>query len=265
MGEPRTRALSLARIHLYCSGASALSMETIRYIEGFAFCTIRPAVALSLVPFNQGGSVGIVLRLPLMIAIAMLPQQVGWPPHLWAGMFFEMATGAVLGLLLGTIFHAAGAAGAVLDQQGGYTSAAIYDPNFQQEAALFESLFLQFAALTLFTGPGLPLLYGFFTDAWVLWPPGRWRGDLVDVFGQLAQRNLADSLTEGLRLASPLLGLVLLVDIAFGLMSRHAKRLNPFATARTVKAAVLTFAAVLSVPALFAQLRLAFDHVIHLR
>ena len=84
------------------------------------------------------------------------------------------------------IFHAAAAAGAVLDQQGGYASAAIYDPHFQQEAALFETLFSQFAALTLFTGPGLPLLFGFFTDAWVLWPPGRWRVDLVDVFRQLA-------------------------------------------------------------------------------
>lgn len=240
-------------------------MDYIRYIEGFAFCTIRPAVALGLIPFGQSGSLGIVLRLPLLVTIAMLPQQVGWPPHLWTAMFFEVATGVVLGMLLGTIFHAAGAAGAVLDLQGGYASAAIYDPHFQQEAALFEALFLQFAALTLFTGPGLPLLFGFFTDAWVLWPPGRWRGDLVDVFRQLALRNLANSLTEGLRLASPLLGLMLLVDVAFGLMSRHAKGLNPFATARTVKAAVLTFAAALSVPALFAQLRFAFDHVIHLQ
>ncbi|EIF32298.1 type III secretory pathway, component EscT [Burkholderia sp. Ch1-1] len=240
-------------------------MDPIRYLEGFAFCTIRPAVALSMIPFSQSGPLGSKLRVPLLLVIAMLPQQVGWPPHPVPAMVVEVATGVVLGLLLGTIFHAAGAAGAMLDQQGGYASAAMYDPHFQQEAALFEQLFLQFAALTLFTGPGLPLLFGFFTDAWVLWPPGQWRGDLVDVFRQLALRNLADVLTEGVRLATPLLGLMLLVDVAFGLMSRHAKRLNPFATARTVKAGVLTFAAVLSVPALFAQLRIAFDHVIHLQ
>lgn len=240
-------------------------MDHIRYLEGFAFCTIRPAVALFMIPFGQSGSLGIVLRLPVMLAVAMLPGQVGWPPRLPLAICLELATGAALGLLLGTIFHAAAAAGAVLDQQGGYGSAAIYDPHFQEEAALFETLFLQFAALTLFTGPGLSLLFGFFTDAWVLWPPGRWRGDLADLFQQLALRNLANSFSEGVRLASPLLGLMLLVDIAFGLMSRHAKRLNPFTTARTVKAAVLTFATVLSVPALFAQLRAAFDSVIHLR
>jgi type III secretory pathway component EscT len=240
-------------------------MEYIPYLEGFAFCTIRPAVALRMIPFGQSDSLGTKLRLPIMFAVAMLPQQVGCPPNLLLAMIVEVATGAVLGLLLGTIFHAAGAAGAILDQQGGYGSAAMYDPHFQQEAALFEQLFLQFAALMLFTGPGLPLLFGFFTDAWVLWPPGQWRTDLLDVFRQLALRNLPDTLTEGVRLASPLLGLLLLVDVAFGLMSRHAKRLNPFANARTVKAAVLTFAAVLSVPALFEQLRAAFDHVIHLR
>jgi type III secretion protein T len=229
-------------------------MDYIDYLEGFAFCTIRPAVALSLIPFGQSGSLGILLRLPMMLALAMLPRQAGLPPQLLPAIFLEVTT-----------FHAASAAGAVLDQQGGYASAAVYDPHFQQEAALFETLFSQFAALTMFTGPGLPLLFGFFTDAWVLWPPGRWRVDLVDVFRQLAQRDLAVTLTEGVRLASPLLGLVLLVDVAFGLMSRHAKRLNPFATARTVKALILSFAAMLSVPPLFAQLRAAFAHVIHLQ
>jgi type III secretion protein T len=240
-------------------------MNEIAYIEGFAFCAIRPAVALFLIPFGQSGSLGIALRLPMVLALAMLPQQIGWPPHLMLAMCAEATTGVVLGLLLGSVFHAASAAGAILDQQGGYSSAAVYDPHFQQEAALFETLFLQFAALTMFTGPGLPLLFGFFIDAWVLWPPGHWRIDLVDVFRQLALRDLAGSLTEGVRLASPLLGLALLVDVAFGLMSRHAKRLNPFATARTVKALILSFAAMLSVPPLFAQLQSAFDHVMHLR
>jgi type III secretion protein T len=240
-------------------------MNFIGYLEGFAFCAIRPAVALFLVPFGQSGSLGVALRLPLLLALAMLPQQVGWPAHLMLSIAAEAATGVALGLLLGTVFHAAGAAGAVLDQQGGYASAAIYDPHFQQDAALFETLFLQFAALTMFTGPGLPLLFGFFIDAWVLWPPGQWRIDLVDVFRQLALRDLAGSLAEGVRLASPLLGLMLLIDLAFGLMSRHAKRLNPFTTARTVKAMLLSLAAMLSVPALFVQLRNAFDHMIHLR
>ncbi|RKF39092.1 EscT/YscT/HrcT family type III secretion system export apparatus protein [Paraburkholderia fungorum] len=235
------------------------------YFEGFAFCAIRPAVALFLIPFGQSGSLGILLRLPMLLALAMLPQQIGWPAPLLPAICVEAATGAALGLLLGTIFHAAAAAGAILDQQGGYSSAAIYDPHFQQEAAIFETMFSQFAALTLFTGPGLPLLFGYFTDAWVLWPPGRLHPDLSDLFRNLALRDLPGSLTEGVRLASPLLGLALLIDLAFGLMSRHARRLNPFATARTVKAMILPFAAMLSVPVLFAQLRIAFDHVIHLR
>ncbi|WP_089161765.1 EscT/YscT/HrcT family type III secretion system export apparatus protein [Caballeronia sordidicola] len=240
-------------------------MNYIGYVEGFAFCAIRPAVALVLIPFGQSGSLGILLRLPMLLALAMLPQQIGWPAPLLPAMCVEAATGVVLGMLLGTIFHAAAAAGAILDQQGGYSSASIYDPHFQHDAALFETMFSQFAALTLFTGPGMPLLFGFFTDAWVLWPPGRLHIDLSDVFREIALRDLPGALTEGVRLASPLLGLVLLIDIAFGLMSRHARRLNPFATARTVKAMILSFAAMLSVPPLFAQLRIAFDHVIHLR
>lgn len=246
-----------------------MNSNLIDLLAGFAFCTIRPAVALSLIPFGQSGSLGVALRLPMLLALAMLPQQTGWPPQMLPAICFEAAIGAALGLLLSTIFHAAAAAGAVLDQQGGYASAAIYDPHFQQEAALFETLFSQFAALIVFTGSGLPLLFGFFADAWVLWPPGHWRIDLIGVFQRVAWRDAVDSIAgsfaEGLRLACPLLGLVLLVDVAFGLMSRHAKRLNPFATSRTVKALILSLAAMLSVPALIGQLRAAFDQLLHLR
>nr|WKF59072.1 hypothetical protein HUO10_003580 [Paraburkholderia busanensis] len=245
-----------------------MNPDFIGYLQGFAFCTIRPAVALFLIPFGQKGSLGILLRVPMLLALAMLPQQTGWPPEPWPAFCMELATGAALGLLLGTIFHAAAAAGAVLDQQGGYSSAAIYDPHFQQEAALFETLFSQFAALVVFTGPGMPLVFGFFADAWALWPPGRWRTDLLDVFQRIAldgtRASLAGSFAQGVRLASPLLGLVLLIDVAFGLMTRHAKRLNPFATARAVKAMVLSFAAMLGVPPLFEQLRLLFERLIHL-
>ncbi|HEY4352971.1 MAG TPA: flagellar biosynthetic protein FliR [Paraburkholderia sp.] len=233
-------------------------MNVFAYFEGLAFCSIRPAVALSLVPFAFGDSLGTKLRVPLVMLFAVLPLKVGAPAPLIPAALFEALVGLVLGLLLAVVFHVASCAGALLDQQGGYSIAAVYDPNFQQEAALFETLFTQFAALTFFTGPGLQFVCGFFTDAWVICPPGTAHVNLPEVFRQVTVDHFAAAFAEGIRLAMPLIGLMAMVDISLGLMSRHVKRLNPFTTARTVKAMVISFAAMSCVPVFIERLSILF-------
>jgi len=63
----------------------------------------------------------------------------------------------------------------------------------------------------------------------------------------------------------PLIGLMLMVDISLGVMSRHVKRLNPFTTARTVKAMVISFAAMSCVPVFIERLSDIFRQSLILR
>ena len=78
------------------------------------------------------------------------------------------------------------------------------------------------------------------------------------VVRELAEQRLALSIVEGVKIAMPLVGMMLLVDLSLGLMSRYAKRLNPFTTARTVKAMVLSFTIVYCVPVLLEQFNALF-------
>lgn len=240
-------------------------MDFYAYLQGFAFCTIRPAVALFLIPFGYSGSLGVVLRVPLVLVFAALPQQVGWPSHLLVGGALEALAGLTLGLLLGVVFHVASTAGAVLDQQAGYTIAAVYDPHFQQEAALYETLFTQFAAVTVFTGTGLSAVCGFFADAWAIWPPGMPPHGIERIVQLFAEQRVTQSMHDGVLLAMPLIGLMLLVDVSLGLMSRHAKRLNPFTTARAVKVMVLSIAATSIVSVMLGRLHEVFIQSLNLR
>jgi type III secretion protein T len=240
-------------------------MNIFGYLEGLAFCSIRPAVALSLVPFGFGDSLGTKLRVPLVLLFAVLPLQVGVPASFILAALMEALVGVALGLLLGAVFHVASCAGALLDQQGGYSIAAVYDPNFQQESALFETLFTQFAALTFFTGAGLRFMCGFFADAWTICPPGATSVNLAQLFQQISVARVAASFTEGVRLAMPLIGLMIMVDLSLGLMARHVKRLNPFTTARTVKAMVISFAAMSCVPVFVERLSIIFRRSLLLR
>jgi len=239
--------------------------DYIGYVEGLAFCCIRPIIALSLIPFAGTESLGIALRLPLTLMFAVLPQRVGWPDNPVAAIGIEVLIGLTLGLLLSVAFHAAAAAGALIDQQGGYTIGASYDPNFREEAAHFQRLFVWFATLTFFTGNGLQAVYGFFTDAWVLWPPGAPRPDMLRVMQELAEQRLPLAIVEGVKLAMPLIGLMFLVDSSLGLMSRYAKRINPFTTAPAVKAMVLSFTIVFCMPVIRDRLNGIFLAVAILR
>lgn len=227
-------------------------------IGGFAFCTIRPMIALLLVPMGESGSLGTALRVPFAFALALIPAHAGWPQQLLFASVAEAVVGAALGLLLSVPFHAAALAGALIDQQGGYTIAATYDPNFQEEAALFETLFLQFAVLVFFTGAGPRLVFGYFADAWMLWPPGGPYEDMTRVFSLVAGARVAQALAAGAQLAMPLIVLLLLVELSMGYVARHAKQMNPFAMARTLKIMALSLAAALSAPLVLARLRELF-------
>jgi type III secretion protein T len=232
--------------------------DYIGYVEGFGFCTIRPAIALSLIPFGSKESLGVALRVPLMLLFATLPQLSRCPDNMAVAVMVEVLIGVTLGLLLGVVFHVAAAAGALIDQQVGYSIGTTYDPNFRDEAAIFEGLFGWFATLTFFTGKGLETVYGFFADAWVLWPPGAPRPDHMRVMHELAEQRLPMSLCEGAMIAMPFVALMLHVDIAVGLMSRYMKRLNPFTTARSVKVIVLSLTIVFSVPVLIERINAIF-------
>ncbi|NLP65808.1 EscT/YscT/HrcT family type III secretion system export apparatus protein [Paraburkholderia sacchari] len=224
-------------------------------LAGFAFCTIRPGIAVSLIPFGNDGALGVALRVPLVLTFASFPAVSGWPANLMQACAMEALAGLVIGLLLSVVFHVAAAGGAILDQQGGYSIGAVYDPNFQQESALFETLFTQFAALTFFTGQGLVMVSRFFVDTWSIWPPGlASQGALEHLFRTFSETRLPTAFLDGMQLAAPLLALMIIVDISMGLASRHARRLNPFAVARSVKAMVLSLAAMACVPALLERL-----------
>lgn len=233
-------------------------MNFVDQLEGFAFCMIRPGAALALIPFGNDGALGAALRVPLVLMFAILPGYAALPPDLLGASFAEALIGLAMGLSLGIVFHTASAAGAILDQQGGYSIAAVYDPNFQQEVALFETLFSQLAVLTFFTGQGLITLSGFFMDAWSLWPPGGPYPGFGQLFGRLAEAHMPSAFAQAVQLAAPLLFLTVMADVSLGLASRHAKRLNPFSIARTVKAMVLSFAAMLCVPAILGRLARLF-------
>jgi type III secretion protein T len=230
-----------------------VSVELFEAMQGFAFCTVRPSVALAMVPVASSGPSAVALRVPFVFAMALLPGLASAPEPLWSALLAEALMGLVLGLLLAVPFMVAQGAGAILDQQSGYTVASVFDPTTSREAAPLEILFGQLAVLALFTLPGSLLVVGCIAESWELWPPGS-SGDIAGWMRRYAEHGFAAHFASALALAAPLLGLLLLAETALGLQSRYARQISPFTTALPIKIALLMFALAISLQHNFAYL-----------
>ena len=234
--------LARAHVHLHGRGANALITELHRLSGGLRVLH-DPA---------RGRAVPDSVRLQRVArrraAAAAAARRSRRCPRRWAGRPRRLPRRAVEVVhrsrdrpaCSASIFHAAAAPARCSTSRAATAIAATYDPNFAQEAALLETLFSQFAALTLFTGSGLQAavrLLRRYLGALAARP--RAPGLHSDVPARSPSSDSPASCREGVRLAAPLIGLMLLIDVALGLMSRHVKQLNPFTTARTVKAMVL--------------------------
>jgi len=199
-------------------------------LYAFALVLARVSGALVFVPLPGvsaapeparvmlAGAVTLALagRWPAVDAASISPGRLaGWA----AG---EAAVGIAIGVAVAIVLEAFVLAAQVLGLQAGYAYASTIDPNTQADSGLL-LVFAQLAASLLFFAAGLDreVLRLF---AWSLEkvPPGAY------VFGPAAARALlslgANLFSVGLRLAFPVVALLVMVDVALALLGRvHAQ------------------------------------------
>lgn len=164
------------------------------------------------------------ILLALSMTIALLPV---WPAMgateptmslLFGWIVAEAALGIAVGLLVSCLIEAFLMAGQVLSLQAGFSYASMIDP-FSQADSSTVVMISQLTAGLLFFATGLHqrVLYAF-ARSLVTLPPGSFvvtRG-VVDQVTELA----GGIFTTGLRLALPAVALLMLVDVALGLVGR---------------------------------------------
>lgn len=141
----------------------------------------------------------------------------------------EAAIGLALGLLASIGFWALYAAGAMIDYQSGLAFASTIDPLTGQEESLLGGFLMRlFIVLFLVTG-GLLSLISLLFESYVVWPVSSLLPTVASpLLVELMLRALADLLAIALKVAAPFLIMMLMIEIAVGLLSRFAPLLNVF-------------------------------------
>lgn len=198
----------------------------------------RMLVAFSIIPLFVGNGVPATVRVIFVagLAFALLPLAMADDTLAsipLASMPFyvakEAAIGLVLGLLASVGFWALYAAGAIIEYQAGLAFATTIDPLTGQDESLLGSLLVRlFTALFLITG-GLLSLISMLFDSYTVWPLSSLAPTVSSpLLVELLLRALSQLLVTALKVAAPFVILMLMIEIAFGMLSRFAPMLNVF-------------------------------------
>jgi type III secretion protein T len=222
-------------------------METLELsaFEGFFMPVVmtlpRLAAIFAVVPFLSGQMITGVVRggLLLMLAIYLSPVAGEMPPLSFGLLLLIASKEALIGLLLGLGFGvfiwAAQSVGDLIDFQTGSGNAAFFDPAAgHQNGPTGE--FLGWLVIALFVAAGgLLAMLGVIADSYRLWPVASFFPDVGKLLEMFAVRQGDTLFLWIVKLASPVILVLLLVELGIGLVGRVAPQLNVFFVSQPLK------------------------------
>lgn len=193
---------------------------------GFALVLIRLIAIFVLIPLPIRGAGPGAARIVLAIActIALYP---GWPQidaaqttlgTMLGWIASETTLGLAIGLMVSFLAEAMTFGAQVLGQQAGYAYASIVDPLTQADSDVLPAAAQVMAGLLFFTTGLHRILISVLASSLTTYPPGRFQ--LNQQLATTVVRLSANTFGFGLRLAMPIIGLLLMTDIALALLGR---------------------------------------------
>jgi flagellar biosynthetic protein FliR len=183
-------------------------------------------------PFNSRLiPVQVKVLLSIGLALPMAPYLTASVPSIQtsaiiASSVLQVFVGAVLGFITYLFFAAVQAAGDLLDVFGGFTLAAAYDPLSQNQSSVFGRFYNLVAATILFAGEGHLLIMRGFLQSYRTLPLDA--SFSLETLSRLLTSGIGEMVVAAVQIAGPLIAVLFLTDVAFGLLNRVAPALNAF-------------------------------------
>ncbi|BAN49718.1 flagellar biosynthetic protein FliR [Metapseudomonas resinovorans] len=190
-----------------------------------ALLMTMPIIGTQLVP------VRVRLYLALAIAVVLVPTLPPMPQvdalDLRSIMLVgeQVLVGALLGFVLQLFFHAFVVAGQIISMQMGLGFAAMVDPTNGVSVPVLGQFYLMLVTLLFLAMNGHLVVFEVLAESFVTLPVG---GGLLTNHHWEVAGKLGWVMGAGLLLALPAITALLVVNIAFGVMTRAAPQLNIF-------------------------------------
>lgn len=193
----------------------------------FAFLVVLTRVSGVFIfvpmPGFAGGPEPVRIVLSLSLTMALYPlwpviREVPGPGLLMGWLLTEAALGLTIGLVVGFLAEAFGFFGQMIALHSGHSFASTIDPNTQADSGLIVIVAQSVASLLFFTLGLHREVIRIFCASLVSHPPASFTLSTATVDGVI--RLGSTIFSTGLRLAFPVIGLLMMADLALALLSR---------------------------------------------
>lgn len=150
----------------------------------------------------------------------------------------EMLIGVLLGFAFSAMLWAIGNVGHLIDFQTGSGNFAFFDPVAGDQSGP-TAVFLNLLACTLFvTGGGLHVMLGMLFQSYRLWPVASLLPDSQRMMEEFALRATDSVMQASVKLAAPVIIVLVLVELGLSLIGRSVTQLNVFLISQPVKGVI---------------------------
>ena len=221
----------------------------------------RLLAVFAIAPFFSGNLMSGLVRngIVLVLALYMSPAASDLPELTLGGWVLVAAKEAFIGVLLGLGFGifvwAVQSVGDLVDFQTGSASAPFFDPIGGHEGGP-TGQFLGWVVITLFmSAGGMLAMVRVIIDSFRLWPVASFYPRVGPMLEQFVIRQGDTLFLWTLKLAAPVIFVLLLVELGIGLIGRVAPPLNVFVFAQPVKSVLANLMLLLCMYFLYDSLR----------
>jgi len=217
-------------------------MTGVAALTGLVLLLVRPGMLVIATPFLGAVNAPPQVRVGLTVLIAvLLASHVAVPPAVPAGglplvILREMAIGLALALAIRVLIFAAEFTGHFTGYQIGLSLGSLIDPATGVRNNVLAILYAQLATVIALVLNVHHALLRALADSYAALPIGL--GGIGDTLAESVSRMLGLVFVLGLRLAMPVIVVLLLVELALGLVARVAPSLNVIVAGAPVRLVV---------------------------
>ncbi|GKU23587.1 flagellar biosynthetic protein FliR [Clostridium folliculivorans] len=173
--------------------------------------------------------------------------------------FNEVMTGITLGFVTSIIFYVIEMAGSLMDQQIGLGMISMFDPNTKSNSSLLSRLLYWVAILIFFIVDGHHMLIKELSSSYKIVGIGK------SIIFQSSIMTILNSFTQyfiiGLKIAIPIVLIIIITDLTMGLISRTVPQLNIMILGMPIKMLVGIASFMIALPMIIKAMVAAFSYL----
>ncbi|WP_099607171.1 type III secretion system export apparatus subunit SctT [Vibrio coralliilyticus] len=222
-----------------------------QYLPILALCMMRPLGMMIMLPLFKGGAMGSGLirnTLVLMFALPIIPMMQAHPVDFAAKPLTELTfiygeellIGLIVGFCAAIPFWAIDMAGFVIDTMRGASMSTVLNPLMGLQSSVFGMFFTQILGVLFLVSGGFNALLTALYQSYTVLPPESalsFNQDLLSFISQQWQM-MSDMC---LSFALPAMVVMIMVDVALGLVNRSVEQLNVFFLSMPIKSILVVF------------------------